>query len=204
MARSYSNGGRCRRGCGRRLVVQGSLTYINGQVFRGSVIHQGAFLGSGVGVPNGTVTQAAVGSVVDFAAASSYLTTASTYWGGLAPNSTVTNLGVLQLSGSDPGVNIFRITAAALASAAGIVVTAPSGSTVLVNVDGTSVQFQNMGVTINGTTRQNVLFNFYQANSLTIQGVSVEGSVLAPFAALDFNNGMVSGNVIAGSVSGKG
>ncbi|MEC9062646.1 MAG: collagen-binding domain-containing protein, partial [Pseudomonadota bacterium] len=46
----------------------------------------------------------------------------------------------------------------------------------------------------------NILFNFVDADFLTLHSVGVKGSVLAPYAELSFYNGHVDGNVIANSL----
>ena len=58
---------------------------------------------------------------------------------------------------------------------------APAGTTVLINVSG---------------NRDYVIFNLYEAESLTITGMSFEGSILAPRADLDFVNGSMNGQLI--------
>ena len=74
----------------------------------------------------------------------------------------------------------------------------------LVNVDGTSDTLHNAGISVNGTTRQKVLFNFPTATSLSISGIAVQGSVLAPRAAVNFSNGTVNGTLIGATFSGSG
>ena len=60
------------------------------------------------------------------------------------------------------------------------------------------------GLVVNGTAISNVLFNFYQATSLTIQGIDITGSVLAPFAAVNFISGVQNGQMICKSLIGMG
>lgn len=51
-----------------------------------------------------------------------------------------------------------------------------------------------------GLYTNNILFNFVDADSLSLHSVGVKGSVLAPYAELSFYNGHVDGNVIASSL----
>lgn len=51
-----------------------------------------------------------------------------------------------------------------------------------------------------GRYTNNILFNFVDADSLSLHSVGVKGSVLAPYAELSFYNGHVDGNVIASSL----
>ena len=51
---------------------------------------------------------------------------------------------------------------------------------------------------------QNVIFNFAQASNLSVSEVGWMGSILAPNADIQFNNGHINGTLIAGSLSGTG
>jgi len=83
---------------------------------------------------------------------------------------------------------------------------------VLINVIGTSLTTTNSGVFVNGnpvngnsTTTQvdNILFNFYQATTLTIDGGFL-GSILAPGAAVTgANYQQLDGQLIAASFTGE-
>jgi choice-of-anchor A domain-containing protein len=55
----------------------------------------------------------------------------------------------------------------------------------------------NVGQRHDGLYTNNILFNFVDADFLTLHSVGVKGSVLAPYAELSFYNGHVDGNVIA-------
>lgn len=58
----------------------------------------------------------------------------------------------------------------------------------------------NKGQRHDGLYTNNILFNFVDADFLTLHSVGVKGSVLAPYAELSFYNGHVDGNVIANSL----
>jgi choice-of-anchor A domain-containing protein len=87
---------------------------------------------------------------------------------------------------------------------------ASASSFLVLNIAGTSDTITNYGIYINGngangdsttTLAHNVLFNYYQATSLSVY--SVVGSVLAPYAAVtSAQSGQIDGNLIAGSFSG--
>jgi choice-of-anchor A domain-containing protein len=59
---------------------------------------------------------------------------------------------------------------------------------------------QNANYRHDGTYTNNILFNFVDATSVTIQSIGVKGSILAPYADIAFYNGHVDGNLIASSV----
>lgn len=194
---------------GNSLVVGGNLTYNGGQVFHGSTVYGGTLTGN-FGSPNGTVSQ---GTGLDFAAASSYLTTASNYWGGLGSNGqTVEYYGGVRLIGTQSDLNVFTVSGDYLSKSWGVNIDAPAGSTVLINVTGDSSAFRNLGFSfedLNGdgkgtVSRQNVIYNFVDATSLTINGAGIQGSVLAPKANVQFDNGNINGQLIAGNLSGSG
>ncbi len=88
------------------------------------------------------------------------------------------------MTGNNANLNVFNISGTNLANARNVTITAPAGSTVLINVAGTSDTLHNAGVLVNGTSRQKVLFNFASATSLSVSSSAVPGSVLAPRAAI--------------------
>lgn len=184
------------------LVVGGSLTYNQGQVFNGNLVTGGAAALTNVGLPNGTARQ---GAVVDFAAAAGQLASLSAMWAALAANGATTDAaGALHLTGTDSSLDVFAVSGTQLAAADDLTISAPAGATVLVNVSGTAGQMQSVGMTVSGTDRQHVLFNFASATTLTLSAISVQGSVLAPGADVTFNNGNLEGTLIARSLTGNG
>jgi choice-of-anchor A domain-containing protein len=196
------------------LTVGGNLNITNSQVSNGSVYVGGTLTKSNVGVPHGTI-QTGGPSPIDFTAAGVFLDTISQTWGGINANSTVTygSGGVLSLQGNArSNLNVFSISALDLSNASTLNIVASSAATVLINVTGCvstankgcTANLQYLGMTLQGISGQNVLFNFVQAKSISMTGLSLQASILAPLAALGFNNGNVYGNVIARSFNGNG
>ncbi|MRW91542.1 choice-of-anchor A family protein [Duganella sp. FT80W] len=66
-------------------------------------------------------------------------------------------------------------------------------STIIFNVSGTTATLSG-GYT--DLANYNVLFNFYQATTLTLNGVGLEASVLAPLATVTNGGGHITGDVI--------
>ncbi len=203
------------------LVIGGTLNFSNGQVENGSVVADGNItLGSVTivngnvvsggtvsltnGQINGTVLQNQFNAVpINFGYATSFLQNTSTSYGALAPNGqTVSQYGGLYLTGTDPVLNIFSVSGAVLANVWGVQLTVPSGSSVLINVDGVSDKLPNGGFNYSGVTASHVLYNFYQATSLNIGGD--QGTILAPFANITFPYGVATGTIIGASLSGNG
>ena len=96
----------------------------------------------------------------------------------------------------------FYVNGSDLASANGLTITAPAGATVLLNINGATDSLSNFQITLNGTDDTHVLYNFYQATALTDSSVSIEGSVLAPYAAVSGSGAHINGTLVANSFSG--
>jgi len=186
------------------LIVGGNLNYTNGNVYAGNVVYGGTGTLMNVTIFNGTARQ---DSPINFTAEQSFLKGASASWGGLPANGTTTvqPWGGIYLTGTNPEINVFTLPGAALASATYFEINAPAGSTVLVNIDGDVNQMQNFGFSlVGGVTRENVLFNFFETTQLTLQGIGVQGTILAPCADILFNNGDVNGSIIGETLTGYG
>jgi len=103
------------------------------------------------------------------------------------------------------GIGVVNVTAAQLASYSGFNVNLNGAQTVIINVDAAgsdgrvslSNHFNN-----ESADRQNVIWNFYNATSLTL-GTLWGGAILAPDAAVT-NTTAIEGMVLAGSFSGQG
>ena len=115
-----------------------------------------------MGNPNGLLI---VGTPIDFAKAERYLKCASNFWSALLPNGTgEVVFNQLNLTGTDETLNIFSLDSSnlygsgvSLAQLNGINIIAPLGATILINVDGTAIQYGSYQIFRNGTaaTREN-------------------------------------------------
>ncbi len=203
------------------LVVGGALSFRNGQLERGSVAAKGnvtlqnVTLGTGNVVSGGTVslTNGQVQGNISqnqsnplpfsFYAAAGFLSGASTYYASLPANGQMANqMGGLFLTGTDPALNVFSVQGSLLQSVWGVQIDVPPDSIVLINVDGLTASQPNAGYNYTGTDASHVLFNYFQANTLTIGGG--QGTVLAPIADISFPYGVVSGTLIGNSFTGNG
>ena len=79
----------------------------------------------------------------------------------------------------------------------------PDGASVVFNIDGERAGLTNMSMSSLMPHRGRVLLNFHQAERLTLNGIGVEGSVLAPWAVIDEPQGVIHGTLIARSWSGS-
>ena len=188
---------------GDTLVVGGALTLTQGSVATGNAVSGGpATLANVAFAPGAGYRQ---GTPLDFAAAGSTLRARSTAAAGLpAGGTTRVEYGQITLTGTDPGLNVFTVAGADLAGANSLTVQVPAGATALVNVSGATARLQYLGFSLRGVGRQQVLYHFPEATTLTLEGVGVEGSILAPRAAIAFNNGIVQGTLVGASLTGTG
>lgn len=129
----------------------------------------------------------------------------SSAWGSLADRGVVTKSAqftTLTLEGNDAVLNVFNITAADWTNST-IDITAPAGSTVLINVGGTTVTASGGAVVLHGVTRENVLYNLPKATVLSLASRGLEGSLLAPFLTSGtFDGGNVNGqSVLSGTIT---
>ncbi len=201
---SYSVGADLPNSNGSRddLVGGANISFANGQVANGNAVYAASGTFTGIGFPHGSKRQ---GSVINFNAAGLYLRNASTAWAGRATNGTITwQYNQYTLSGTSASLNVFNISGTNLGMATSLTINAPAGSTVLINVSGSAVSLANFGITIQGTSRAKVLYNFAQATSLNLSGIGVQGSILAPLAAINFANGQINGTLIGTSFNGSG
>jgi choice-of-anchor A domain-containing protein len=118
--------------------------------------------------------------------------------------------GGLVLTGIDPAQNVFNITSAQLGT---VTLKVPTTSIAIINVSGTTINWPAGTVTLPGAIggpdsdylfSSNVIWNFYEATSITIGGIAVEGTILAPGATFQQGGGHVAGQVIVKYMTGLG
>lgn len=200
---AYSIGDQLPPNSGDVLIVGRDLTFTSGAVYNGNVVygHATNLPQSSVSITGGTLRK---DTPINFAAAKVYLENLSITLAAYTVNGTTSfQWGGLTLTGSDPYLNVFKVNGSDLSSANNFEINVPNGSVVLVNVSGTTVSWTG-GLVVNGTAINNVLYNFYQATSLTISGIDIKGSILAPFAAVNFVSGVQNGQMICKSLTGMG
>ncbi len=190
----------------------GTTSVASGKAYVGSKASGSNIYLNGSGSPTLTVGGT---SPIDFSAAQSALTSESTLLSQQISNATVQASGnnLTINTGSTVGTYYVTMTAAQLAIATALNITFATGSTLVINVSGTSSSIPNIGMTVNGgsvtgdattSAARNLLFNFYQANSLVFNG-SLIGSVLAPQATVTAPaNLQLDGQLVANKYIGKG
>ena len=192
-------------GSDAKFVVGGTLTMTNGQVGKdgsGSIYSGGATLTNVNPATSKNLSQ----SDVDFASAANYLTSASSQWARQAATGSVTGIndGALTLTGTGSSLEVFNLNISDLENAYRLTVAdVISNATVLVNIAGTGMSndYSNIAFDFFGMNSM-ILYNFYEAESLTFG--SIEGSVLAASAVVNFNGGNIDGQMIADSIDAQG
>lgn len=186
---------------------------------------------TGVSFNDGAGTGYLAGNPVDFAAAFADLEARSAAWGAAPATGSVTTVTsnplpggqvTLVLAGTNPSLNVFTVTAADLGSKQ-VGLDVPPGSTVLVNVTGTSVAFGNNMLLKQGnawhqasdhvvkpsqqtpTGWPGILWNLPSATSVSIDtGSAFAGTVLAPLAHVSVGSaGHTIGQMIAKSLTSQ-
>ncbi|MEH1938494.1 MAG: choice-of-anchor A family protein [Nostoc sp.] len=189
---------------GNVVVAGQNLTLSNGQVNHGNAVYGGsANVSSNEGFPQGTLSKS---NPIDFNEAGKELRGLSQYLATLTPtgNTTVQPWGAINLSGSGTALNVFNVAGSSVSKTNNFQISGDANSTIVVNISGKDVSLQNFAFNIQGTDQQKVIYNFYEATNITASGISILGSILAPLANFNFNNGQVNGNVVVASLTGNG
>ncbi|MEH1928001.1 choice-of-anchor A family protein [Nostoc sp.] len=189
---------------GNVVVAGKNLTLSNGQVNHGNAVYGGsANVSSNEGFPQGTLSKS---NPIDFNEAGKELRGLSQYLATLTPTgkTTVQSWGAINLTGSGTALNVFNLAGSSVSKASSFQISGDANSTIVVNISGKDVSLQNFGFNIQGTDKQKVIYNFYEATNITASGISILGSILAPLANFNFNNGQVNGNVVVASLTGNG
>jgi choice-of-anchor A domain-containing protein len=122
------------------------------------------------------------------------------------PNSQHYSPSWIVLYGTSATTNIFNVTQAEFQNNDNLDIEVPTGSTVIINVAGTSDTLQSnvyfQGVTVTDANAGYILFNFASATSVTINA-QFDATLLAPGAYLSGGNQM-GGTFIAASIGPTG
>ena len=212
------------------LVVGGNLYYKNGSVGHNGVgqVHVGGeYINRNDNpwiIPESQLNLSS--SPIDFAKEADYLTGLSSHLGDLATTGEVkSSWGTLGFIGSGAQLEVFDVSLQQMYSSHTFGLgNVADDATIVINVYGDNANGNWGGGTpgsfmiqdmsdwsidwySNAFTRANadrILYNFVDATSLSMSGVEIRGSILAPNTTVDFKNGQMYGNLIAGSLTGSG
>ncbi|WP_224248538.1 choice-of-anchor A family protein [Hyalangium gracile] len=186
------------------LVAGGNLSLNRGGV-HGDAWYGGTYsTNPSVIYSRGTARQ---GTPIDFAARFAELRALSAKLASMPANGSTRreNWGGVMLRGTNTNVNVFDVQASAFTGAKLFSIDAPAGSFVVVNIRGASATFTGFGQSFSGgINQQGVLFNFVDTTSITAHGYGFFGTVLAPYAHVNFTEGSWNGGLFALSLTGNG
>lgn len=197
------------------LSVFGRGSFDSVQIYGGDGEVGGTCSLSEVGVPSGDLTCELGTAVFNTADHQDDLEDLSEYLGDEDDTGSiaVSDWGVISLGAGSEDVEVFnldldKITASMAFSTdvRTMNIKADADQTVVINVTGdTSTFMDSMGFHLfGGVGEEDIVFNFPDSTELNIYGVTVPGSVLAPFADVTFNNGNIDGTLVAISSKGGG
>ncbi|MFZ4576383.1 MAG: collagen-binding domain-containing protein, partial [Phycisphaerales bacterium] len=152
---------------------------------------------------NGSLTQnASFSSTVDLNAVSAYFASVGTYAASLpATTSYTNNFGELIVSASGP-LTVVNFSTGDFSAAWGVRIV--GAGAVICNVGGSSITLSSKTWTYtNGAASTDTLLNMNQATTLNLSGGNTV-NMLAANAATHFSSGLVTGNLIVGSLTGSG
>lgn len=180
---------------GNALVVANNLSVNGGSVNNGDIDVGGSKTTSSFGFTGAYADN----DPINFANERTYLQNLSTSLNALANTGTATyNYGGLQLTASNStSAQIFDIDGSFFSAANNTKFSGfANGQTIILNISGNGQTFNGGTGTDFSAFGFNVVYNFYQATSLTT-GFGATGTILAPLAEITGNNGAINGNVIA-------
>jgi choice-of-anchor A domain-containing protein len=181
--------------------VQGNVSFGNwGNSVNGNVVYSGSLLDRYVTFQRGGFVQ---NQNALSPALKDYALKVSAAWAALPTNGTInyTPWGQIILTGTNQTQNVFNLDGAKLSTANSLTIQTPANVPVIINVSGTTDRLQNLGINLVGPGGGCIVFNFYEATSLTLSSVGVNGTVWAPKAAVSFTSASLRGSLIAGSLS---
>lgn len=192
-------------GTSNTITVGGSMTLTQTMIYRGNARSVGTATTSVVSFTGGGTVAGFTPSLINFASLDTQYGVLSNNLATLSGGGTSTNVaGALTLNAGS-GLSAYTFSSSSLSALSSITINGSSGATVLVNVTGSSPSLQNMGFSLaGGITASHVLFNFPAATTLTVSGIGIRGSILAPNASMNFNNGAIYGQGAVQTFSGNG
>jgi choice-of-anchor A domain-containing protein len=178
---------------GYAIAAGGNIALENGTISNGMT-----YAGGTTDLKNAAKTPGTTVSPVDFAAAAQQFKDIAAGLSSVASTGTVTRLySANQVTGSGKGgVDVFNINADFFDGGNNWMLSGLSlGQTLIFNISGKQGGFNNGNIGFEPLNGYNVLFNFFEAESVNVTGII--GSVLAPYATVQNGWGVINGQVIA-------
>jgi choice-of-anchor A domain-containing protein len=115
--------------------------------------------------------------------------------------------GPIDVTLSRNGLNVIDLNIAAGAAITGINITNANGVTptgLIINVNGDRLNFDGGSFNLGSLSGSEVLFNFGNATTVSLQNLGFEGARLTPLATVDFSSGHIDGALIVKNHVGSG
>jgi len=173
-------------------IVGGNLS-----VTGGSINHGGVYVGGTTSMESAATPTALPTNPLDFAQTERYYKALTQALAGLDATGAVSPLwsGVKVTGSGAGGVDIFNVSSDLFrTSSSWTLEQLTPGQTLVFNISGDIGTFNEGGISFEPLSAYNVLFNFHEAKNVNVKGVI--GSVLAPYATVNANWGVINGNVI--------
>ncbi len=191
------------------LIAGGDIQFDNGQIYSGSVLAGGSAAGITQSVRNGMAPGA---TIAEFAALPFNIADEFTQLRGTSvalsqaqTTGTVTyQYGGIYLEGDCTSTEqIFLIDGAQLINSHTFSIACmPADATLIFNVSGANPGMQNIGLGHLQDRSDKIIWNFFEAQTLTFGSISIQGTLLAPNAVVDSPWGSVNGTVIVKNWTG--
>lgn len=195
------------------LTVGGNLSYQSGRIYKGSAIVKGDISNVSEAIYLGLAENATLTSSselpIDFDALKFHNVETSMLLSKVEDVGTVTyQWGGLYLEGDcASSTQVFNLDGHQLEGAHTLALSCvPEDATVVVNISGDKANFKplsNISLADFTPYRQRTIFNLYEATSLSLSGVAVEGLILAPLADVHAPSGASNVGIIANSWKGS-
>ncbi len=184
------------------LIVGDDLTWNNGQNFNGNTQVSDDVSLNSVGTPNGSVDS---NVTIDFSDAKTELEALSDDLAAVpADGAVVRQWGQLFLTGTKGDINVFDLDTSDFYPCYGLHIDVPSGSTALINVSGSIIAMNWFQPFLTGVAPDHLFFNFAGCTVFQMNGIGWKGSILAPRATMQFNNGQIDGALVIKDLQGNG
>lgn len=178
---------------GYAVAAGGNLVLQNGAISNGKT-----YAGGTTTLSNAAQTPGTTISPVDFAVAAQQFKDIATGLSLVASTGTVTRqYSANKVTGSGKGgVDVFNVNADFFNGGDNWMLSGLSaGQTLIFNISGKQGGFNGGNIGFEPLSGYNVLFNFYEAESINVRGII--GSVLAPYATVENGWGVINGQVVA-------
>jgi choice-of-anchor A domain-containing protein len=178
---------------GYAVAAGGNLVLQNGAISNGKT-----YAGGTTTLSNAAQTPGTTISPVDFAVAAQQFKDIATGLSLVASTGTVTRqYSANKVTGSGKGgVDVFNVNADFFNGGDNWMLSGLSaGQALIFNISGKQGGFNGGNIGFEPLSGYNVLFNFYEAESINVRGII--GSVLAPYATVENGWGVINGQVVA-------